>query len=323
MDNAERKQRRKLQNRINQRARRTRMNNDNELPARTRQQRPAFGVKLWRIDEFDLNADNSRPESDNDECSANTKDSRLFLTTMYKGTLSTGDVELYSQRLHMYQQLRTLAGAASPLSDHLLYLINFNTFRGLFQNKVTLSKVADHFITTAGRTEKLDIMAGLKRDAICVTTGRDIPPHLHPTALQSSKTHANWIDLIPFPKMRDNLITHHGDFNHRLLVTDIMGDLLEDVMFNKYGQGTGPKGRRLISRGKPGDYTADRRGMIIWGEPHRMESWELTPGFLERWGWAVEECPELMRATNHWRALRGEAPLVFEKRNARQVVTPE
>ncbi|KAF4961560.1 hypothetical protein FGADI_184 [Fusarium gaditjirri] len=300
MEDAERKKRRKLQNRINQRARRNRMNNDDTTKTRAKQQRPTFGVKLWRVDEFGLEAG-----ADNDECSITKQDSRLFLTTKYRGTLSAADVETYSQQLDMHQRLRALTGGASPLSDHLLYLINYNAFRGLFQNKVILSQVTDHLVLVEGRTEKLDVMVGLKRDAICVETGLVVPPHLRPTALQSARVHATWIDFIPFPKMRDNLITHHEHFNHRLLVTDIMGDLLDDIMFNKYGEGTGPRGRRLVSRGKPGDYASDRRGMIIWGEPHRMESWEVTPRFLERWGWAVEGCPELMRATNHWRALRG------------------
>ncbi|KAI1023891.1 hypothetical protein LB504_005368 [Fusarium proliferatum] len=314
MEDAERKQRRKLQNRINQRARRNRMNSDDTSKTRAKQQKPTFGVKLWRVDEFGLEAG-----AVNDGCSITKQDPRLFLTTIYKGTLSSTDVELYSQQLDMHQRLQALTDGASPLSDHLLYLINYNAFRGLFQNKVTLSQVTDHIALEEGRIEKLDVMVGLKRDAICVETGLNVPPHLRPTALQSTRAHATWIDFIPFPKMRDNLITHHDHFNHRLLVTDIMGDLLEDIMFNKYGEGTGPRGRRLVLRGKPGDYASDRRGLIIWGEPYRMESWEVTPRFLERWGWAVEGCPELMRATNHWRALRGEVPLVFERSNIGQV----
>ncbi|KAG4257367.1 hypothetical protein FPRO06_12446 [Fusarium proliferatum] len=308
MEDAERKQRRKLQNRINQRARRSRLSNDDTAKTRAKQQRPAIGVKLWRVDEFGLQA-----VADNDECSITKQDPRLFLTNIYKGTLSSADVELYSQQLDMHQRLRALTDGASPLSDHLLYLINYNAFRGLFQNKVTLSQVTDHLILEEGRTEKLDVMVGLKRDAICVETGLNIPPHLRPTALQSTRVHATWIDFIPFPKMRDNLITHHDHFNHRLLVTDIMGNLLEDIMFNKYGEGTGPRGRRLVSRGKSSDYASDRRGLILWGESHRMENWEVTPRFLDRWGWAVEGCPELMRATNHWRALRGEVPLISRK----------
>ncbi|VZI03053.1 unnamed protein product [Fusarium fujikuroi] len=289
MEDAERKQRRKLQNRINQRARRSRLSNDDTAKTRAKQQRPAIGVKLWRVDEFGLQA-----VADNDECSITKQDPKLFLTNIYKGTLCSADVELYSQQLDMHQRLRALTDGASPLSDHLLYLINYNAFRGLFQNKVTLSQATDHLVLEEGRTEKLDVMVGLKRDAICVETGLNVPPHLRPTALQSTRVHATWIDFIPFPKMRDNLITHHDHFNHRLLVTDIMGNLLEDIMFNKYGEGTGPRGRRLVSRGKSSDYASDRRGLILWGEPHRMESWEVTPRFLERWGWAVEGCPELI-----------------------------
>jgi hypothetical protein len=38
----------------------------------------------------------------------------------------------------------------------------------------------------------------------------DIPRPLHPTDLQLTTIHARWIDRVPFPKMRDNLITVFG-----------------------------------------------------------------------------------------------------------------
>jgi hypothetical protein len=82
-------------------------------------------------------------------------------------------------------------------------------------------------------------------------------------------------------------------------------------MINKYGEGTGPRSRWKL-KGKSSDFASDRSGMIVWGEPHRMESWEVTAEFLQRWGWAVEGCHELMRATNQWRAIRGEVPLMLE-----------
>lgn len=50
-------------------------------------------------------------------------------------------------------------------------------------------------------------------------------------------------------------------------------------------------------------------GLIVWGEPYEIDSWEATPGFLKKWAWAVRDCHELLASTNRWRASRGEKPL--------------
>ncbi|KAJ5093781.1 hypothetical protein N7456_009642 [Penicillium angulare] len=57
--------------------------------------------------------------------------------------------------------------------------------------------------------------------------------------------------------------------------------------------------------------TAGRQGFIVWGEPHDLNSWEVTPGFLKKWAWTMQGCDELISSTNHWRGIRGEAPLRF------------
>ena len=294
------------------------MCNDDQSKAHSKHLNPGSGVKLWRLDEFDLEtkaASSRRKHNPAEGGKGHTvglePDRRLFLTSIYSGTLSITDVELYSQQLDIQKRLASASQLTCPLSDHLLYLINYNAFRGLFFNKVTLSKLVDHLAVGPNRTEKLDIMLGLRKDAICVALGQDMPPHLQPTRLQSEIVHPNWIDLIPIPRMRDNLIMSQDHFNHRLFVNDVIENLLEDVMINKYGEGTGPRSR-LKLKGKSSDFASDRSGMIVWGEPHRMENWEVTSEFLQRWGWAMEGCHELMRATNQWRAVRGEAPLMLE-----------
>lgn len=54
------------------------------------------------------------------------------------------------------------------------------------------------------------------------------------------------------------------------------------------------------------------RGMLIWGEPWRIDGWEVTEGFLRKWGWLLKGCDEMIEASNRWRGLRGEEPLVVE-----------
>lgn len=55
----------------------------------------------------------------------------------------------------------------------------------------------------------------------------------------------------------------------------------------------------------------EARGMLVWGDPWLVGSWEISAGFLEKWGpLLLRGCGEMMRATNRWREGRGEEPLV-------------
>ena len=67
--------------------------------------------------------------------------------------------------------------------------------------------------------------------------------------------------------------------------------------------------RQLLLEHDTDEITAGRNGLIVWGEPHEMRSWELTPGFLAKWAWEVEGCEELIEMSNYWRMQRGEEPM--------------
>jgi Domain of unknown function (DUF3425) len=49
----------------------------------------------------------------------------------------------------------------------------------------------------------------------------ELPYSLHPTLLQLSTVHWQWIDRFPFPTFRDNLILHMGDIEEEDLITDL------------------------------------------------------------------------------------------------------
>ncbi|KAF2787984.1 hypothetical protein K505DRAFT_353500 [Melanomma pulvis-pyrius CBS 109.77] len=49
----------------------------------------------------------------------------------------------------------------------------------------------------------------------------DIPPPLHPTEMQLTTIHARWIDRIPFPKMRDNMITLFSMLDDEEIIEDL------------------------------------------------------------------------------------------------------
>ena len=56
----------------------------------------------------------------------------------------------------------------------------------------------------------------------------------------------------------------------------------------------------------------DRRGFVVWGDPWLMSGWEVTEGFVGKWGFLLKGCPDVVEAANRWREVRGEERLVVE-----------
>ena len=117
-----------------------------------------------------------------------------------------------------------------------------------------------------------------------------IPPSLAPTLLQRSTTQELWIDILPMGAFRDNLIlaTTHGSIDVDEFCGDMLGGLFE------------------------GYNDLELKGVLCWSDPWCADGWEVTEGFLRKWGFVIKGCQELMDATNRWRALRNEEPLVLE-----------
>ena len=116
------------------------------------------------------------------------------------------------------------------------------------------------------------------------------PETLRPTALQRRFEHHPWIDMLPFPRFRDNvLLAMEGGF---LDDDDLCFDIAEtDTPLNDV-------------RGRP--------ALIVWGEAWDSAGWEVNAAFVRRWGWLLRGCPEIIEGTNHWRGRRGEKRIVFD-----------
>lgn len=163
-----------------------------------------------------------------------------------------------------------------PKSSHLLTLTRVNVYRAFVSNMVLLS------ISWDWMDEDSIYPFAMVRPG---SETANFPGSLPPTALQRSRVHHTWIDLFPSPIIRDNLLKRGNDWDDEELCTDIMGFW--------EGNSTGPN------------------GLIVWGEPSDPSNWEVTEGFIRKWGWVVKGCGEVLRATNYWRAKRGEEPLYF------------
>jgi hypothetical protein len=113
--------------------------------------------------------------------------------------------------------------------------------------------------------------------------------------------------------MRDNLIKSEVDYDPAELARDLIGDLVDFSSFYKL---EGPKDTDGVkntqaSPDHDNKSTAGRNGLVIWGEPHHPENWEVSPGFLQKWWWTLEGCQDVLDSSNRWRRLRDEEPLTM------------
>lgn len=165
-----------------------------------------------------------------------------------------------------------------PRPDHLPILIRLNVLSAMTHNCALVGFEPDGLC----RDEEISPFCpggGGQWPATC-------PASLQPTLLQRNVEHHPWIDLFPFPDMRDKflLALETGYFDEDLLCHDILGvSNLED----------------------------DTPSLLVWGDPSDPRNWEASTKFLRKWGWLVSQSRELLDGTNHWRGVRGERRLTF------------
>ncbi|KAE8140305.1 hypothetical protein BDV38DRAFT_290538 [Aspergillus pseudotamarii] len=184
----------------------------------------------------------------------------------------------------VYQLLSLLESAAyqsylgNPSSDHRLTLVKVNVFRAFERNITALgytrSKLTDDAIS------RFSVDGPRKSDDLSDSL---LPAALQPTALQKSQPHHPWLDFFPFAHLRDALIRHEDTLDDSQLCRDLMGFW------------TMP--------------TVSDNCMLVWGDPWEPMNWEVTETFLEKWGFLVRSCPEIIWSSNHWRQQRGERRL--------------
>lgn len=188
-----------------------------------------------------------------------------------------------------------------PLSaDHrLITLVQYNVIRAVIFN-MTLLSIQDRL--PEGCMESLGVVPPDNDTPLDM-----IPPDLQPTPFQNQvqkdsnvynhKTKPNniqlpyWVHALPFPKFRDNLILLYSGSE----ACDFQ-DLAQDLGEGLY----------------KGFHDAERRGFLVWGNPWSGHDWEVSDGFVKKWGFLLKGCWDVIKATNRWRELRGENRLVME-----------
>lgn len=164
----------------------------------------------------------------------------------------------------------------SPRADQLLTLIQFNVFRALISNTNTIG-------LSFSWMEDENAISPLSSQSPNINPST--PSSLLPTKLQRSIDHHPWIDVFPFPAMRDNMLLAEDQYDEMALCNDL-------VEFCNVPN--------------------EKTGLIVWKDPWDPSGWEVSETFARRWAWVIKGCEELFASTNYWREKRGEGPLVWE-----------
>ncbi|KAF3385130.1 hypothetical protein F1880_001800 [Penicillium rolfsii] len=308
------KQRRKVQNRMNQRARRLRLKGGD---AGNLQESRPFQVKRWRLDEpnhipsQEVSPAYERATATSFSHGPPHTDARIS-ASVAKRTLMRQE-PLSTTTHHQAPVKSDIQPASFPFpSDHLLHLIQYNVCRALITNMRTLNTVPATLTTCT-------IASPCRDDTMRYPLRPDMPDSLIPTVFQQTHNHSAWINVIPFPRVRENLIRYEGRFDAWELLQDLVGDLLNSTPDPRQRQAypfvknpRTPPPRTLLPGSDPDEVTAGRKGLIVWGEPYEMNNWEATPGFLAKWAWVADGCHELVEISNYWRMKRGEEPIRIE-----------
>jgi hypothetical protein len=289
------KERRRAQNRYNQRAHRLRTKKQGKKSSR---KSLAFEVTRWRLDEFSYTQ-------------SKTTDHRPWCAKSVALSTALADQAAEDDELPRHDQADlTTPAIIFPLStDHLLHLIQYNVFRAFVTNKRTLNLLLTGWTEALPSRTSCPIDGPYRDDTNVFPLNPNIPAALVPSVVQQAHPHPIWINFIPFPRIRDHLIRWQGSFDHWDFLQDLIGELMGANQFpNRQSTPTSfnvtdprPRDRDSVTKG--------RKGFIVWGEPHIMQNWEATPGFLTKWAWAVTGCDELIETSNRWRLLRGEDPI--------------
>ncbi|RAH51702.1 hypothetical protein BO85DRAFT_524949 [Aspergillus piperis CBS 112811] len=271
-----RAERRRIQNRVNQRAYRKRKAQKNHGPT---------PPKRWKVIGTLGGGDEQEFRSESDTAPDVHKSAQSFYLFNNSSQTKEHEGEIHCrlappcERRRAYQFALTVRRdyvQGTPQVDHLLTLVKLNVYNAFAENMNALG---------------MDVKGWMHPDAVspfCTfepkAFNRLVPNYLQPTAIQRAVPHHPWLDFFPHPRMRDRLIFAGNNYDDEQLCIDIMGFWNPDE---------------------------NDPALLVWGPPWDIANWEMSEAFVRKWGWTVQDCPELFRSTNRWRAQRGEKLLLF------------
>ena len=196
----------------------------------------------------------------------------------------------------------TSAAAADPYANNLrietvcitaaLYTLGMHV--GINEEMLCADKSLSPFFCSSA--ESADDM--VKANMVFTVQGifKTLKPDLRPSSEQITVKHHPYIDILPFPTLRRNLITHLEDVDE----DDFFHDMLTGLVCWG-GAGIGRKDRE------------DSTGYASTGTPWDFRSWEAKMWFLKKyWTLLGGEDGELVRQSEWWHGIRGDDALNME-----------
>lgn len=159
---------------------------------------------------------------------------------------------------------------------------------GMTKDMLCVEKATSTFFRATG-----EIVNGTEADTavkMVQTIFDTLKPDMRPTREQIIYQHAAFIDVLPFPTLRRNVIVGGDAVN----LTEFYHDLVDGLVF--WG---GATDRKIA--------TVEGGGDVSTGTPWDSRSWEARPWFLRKY-WALlgGDEGELVRQSEWWRNVRGD-----------------
>lgn len=173
----------------------------------TETQRKPFRIQRWRLDDgLSFSLQTSRPGALTSEAAANDQQA-INHGTIQLLQPQVAKVRRVSSRtmLSIEPEVSHDAGPSLPADHILIHLITHNACQGLMQNTGVL-RIGARYITTVDNSPLLPEFTIGCKTVVLRSPHRTMPIDLSPTQLQMNIPHPTWMDAIPFPKVRDNLI---------------------------------------------------------------------------------------------------------------------
>ncbi|KAK1656700.1 hypothetical protein BDP55DRAFT_688218 [Colletotrichum godetiae] len=265
-------ERRRRQNRLNQR---TRRKNKRVFPNPP----PILGDYLTHTAAEATDDDSSLVRQTQEDEESDTRVNMVLL----KGYLLLPTSEKRTEFQRFMQKAYEDYHHGAPKLEHLQLLVRLNVLGAIAHNAVLLQfrfkGLCRPDLVSPLNLQGTDIPAMSLLSQPC-------PNGLRPTTLQVTVMHHPWIDLIPSPQFRENVLRAMtaGLLESKELGLDLLN--VDNIL-------------------------SDSPSFIIWGESWDLRGWEASLSFWRKWGWLMEGCPVLLEATNFWRQKRGEAKISF------------
>ncbi|CRL28000.1 Protein of unknown function DUF3425 [Penicillium camemberti] len=185
--------RRRVQNRLNQRAYRLRRE------ARDKQRAQATGVPAGSTVPLHLTAGSvaAQEPAEHDSVACQLSEVR-HLPYIY----TYGPSDLHERMIQFEKRAMSSYAEGLPRIDLLVKLNRLNVLRAAYQNGVAVGMTVEWMCNDHAISIFSSARPQISEDGI--------PQSLRPTPLQRAVPHHPWLDIFPFPQFRDNLI-HAGD----------------------------------------------------------------------------------------------------------------